>query len=447
MEHVLDRLPAIHAFPTVDEMVALTLDLPRRYPELVSVRAVGESRSGEAILLVSIVSPSSRGRALVIGQPHPNEPIGMATIATLCERLLADPAALAATGVDWHFVPVADPDGTRLNEGWFAGPWTREHYARNFYRPEGEQQVEWTFPFTCEGFEVNAPMPETIALMSAIDQVRPTVMASLHNGEMGGAYFYASKGAPAAYYRRLGEICSKHSLPLHLGDPEVPFSEVLGPAVFSVPFAQQMHDYLVAVGADPATMVSGSSSLEYALRHNSVFGIAIELPYWRDDRSADTSVHPSGRSLRQVVLDGLDLQDEMNARLRDLLTAAAPLPPSPFAEALAGFSSVSAGGYVEAQRQAVIHNPDTERIATVAEVFSVMDNVHMFRLRLGGMLLRALPADSKARPDAERTFADWAAEAEADNKAAAIPIKELVAVQGKAILATVEQSLTLQPSA
>jgi len=81
---------------------------------------------------------------------------------------------------------------------------------------------------------------------------------------------------------------------------------------------------VVAAGADPTEIVSGANSVEYTLRHNDVFGIAIELPYWRDDRCDDTSTDGSGGSLRQVVIDGLDLQDEMCARLRALCDQAAP---------------------------------------------------------------------------------------------------------------------------
>ncbi len=52
---------------------------------------------------------------------------------------------------------------------------------------------------------------------------RCSVIASLHNGELGGGYFYATEGAPIDYYERLGDLCRTHSIPLHLGDPETPF--------------------------------------------------------------------------------------------------------------------------------------------------------------------------------------------------------------------------------
>ena len=248
----------------------------------------------------------------------------MATIMAMCEYLLGNPDVLDATGAEWHFVPDADPDGTRLNEGWFDGPWTREHYARHFYRPAGDLQVELTFPFKAEDFEVDAPMPETVALMAAIDLVRPTVAASLHNGELGGPYFYTSVGAPPSYYERLGEICAEHSVPLHLGDPEAPFSEVLAPAVFSIPATQEIYDYVIETGGDPSDIISGGSSVEYALRHNDVFGVVVELPYWRDARSADTT-----RSVRQVTARSgaprAGPRGRPQPRLRDLYTLASPI--------------------------------------------------------------------------------------------------------------------------
>jgi len=214
---LLADLGPIERFPTVDEMHVFVAEMGAAHPDLVTVAEVGRSRGGDAIQLLSITPPDGAGAAgavLVVGQPHPNEPIGMATIVTLCERLLSNRAALQAMGVSWHFVPCVDPDGTRLNEGWFGGPWTREHYARHFFRPASDAQVEWTFPFSTEGFSVAAPLPETLALMAAIDRVRPQVLSSLHNGEMGGAYFYAEPGADDLY-PRLASLCADHAIPLH----------------------------------------------------------------------------------------------------------------------------------------------------------------------------------------------------------------------------------------
>lgn len=437
---LLDGLAPITAFPTVDELRELITKLAADNPTVATVRDVGASRNGDAIQLLSIVPPSARVSVLVVGQPHPNEPIGMATIIALASRLV-DPAVLEATEAAWHFIPCVDPDGTRLNEGWFQGPWTREHYARNFYRPAADTQVEWTFPFSTGDFSVNAPMPETIALMAAIDHVKPQVLSSLHNGELGGAYFYATAGAPELY-PQLTDLCAEHGIPLHLGDPETPLSEVFVPAVYSVPTAQQIFDMATALGADPADLISGGNSLDYAERHGPVTGVVVELPYWRDDRAADISDDPSGESRRVITLRTLDLQQQDVAQLRALYDATPDLPVTPFSEAVDGFLTMDESGWIEGQRQAALTDPEFEKPATVAEVFSTMDNVHMFRLRLGGMLLRALPADAPTHEAAERLFTTWCAEAAADNRAQPIPIADLVAVQAGSILAVTAHALS-----
>ena len=97
---------------------------------------------------------------------------------------------------------------------------------------------------------------------------------------------------------------------------------------------------------------------------------------------------------------------------------------------------------IDVQRHQAELNPDGDRPATVAEVFSIMDNVHMFRLRLGGMLLQALAADSPAFAETERTFSEWCAAEAADSQASPIPINDLVAIQAESIFATVAQALS-----
>jgi hypothetical protein len=423
-------------FPTVDLTGARAAQLARDNPERFTVREVGRSRQGDAIQLVSVGRSDATTSALVIGQPHPNEPIGMATIITIWDRLLADGAGLEGSDVAWHFVPCADPDGTRLNEGWFAGPWTRAHYARNFFRPGAEQQVEWTFPFAADGFAVDAPMPETRALMAAIDAVRPNVLASLHNAEMGGAYYYVSP-ADDALYARLAQVCEERRIPLHRGEPETPLTPQLAPAVYKVPRAREIYDFATAAGLDPSLLVSGGSSLDYASRHGDVFGLAIELPYWRDRRATDQSPDAGGQTRRAVVVGALDVQEASNARVRELFDAASP-PASPFSDALLSFLRVDEGGYIDVQRQQAETDAEFERPATVAEVFTARDECHMLRLRMAGMLLRAMADDSPARPDAEATFTAWCDEAAADDQADPVPIADLVGVQAAAIGACVD---------
>lgn len=439
MTDLLARIPAIDKFPTVDEIHEFTKRLAAENAKSVSLDVVGNSRDGDPIHLLTIRPKHSRGSVLVTGQPHPNEPIGMASVIVMCENLATDPALLEELGVTWYFVPCADPDGTRLNEGWFAGPWTREHYARHFYRPGSEQQVEWTFPFRIEDFVVDAPMPETNALMRAIDAAKPDVAASLHNAELGGAYFYAPEDAPPLY-GELTALCERFGIPVHRGDPETPLSAELAPGVYSVPTAEAIYHLAKSIGADPARLISGASSLDYALQYKPTKPVVIELPYWRDPRAQDAGRDPSGRTRREVVLEGLDGQEADVARLRRILEAS-PLPSSPFADAVRSFLDLDESGWIEVQRQQARADEEFNRPVTVAEAFGVADSRNMSRLRLAGMLLRAIPAGTPTHEEAEQMFSQWAAEASVDAKAEVIPIRSLVSVQVGAILATVRHVL------
>jgi hypothetical protein len=429
----------VGSFPTVDELRAFCRSTAACHPDRVTLVEVGRSRLGEPIELLSLCSAASHGEVLVIGQPHPNEPIGMVTIMTLCGRLLADTSGLDGSGVNWHFVPCADPDGTRLNEGWFSGPFTREHYARHFFRPGTEAQVEWTFPLDINGrFSVDRPMPETVALMNAINLARPTVMASLHNAELGGAYFYATADADPLY-PRLTELCQHEGIPLHLGEPEFPLSEVLAPAVFSVPTGAQMYELAMAAGIDPTALVTGGSSLDYARTQGfDPVGVVIELPYWRDERASDTSPHPSGVTRREAVLSNLEAEKDSIAKVRSLFERAAPLPPSPFSAAVGSFLHLEASGYGQERQMEAENNPDFERPATIAEVFTSSDEHHSYRLRMLGMLMRAVPPRSPLRPEIEELLQRWSAESEAGSRSEVIPIEKLVAVQAGSILRAVE---------
>ena len=90
-------------------------------------------------------------------------------------------------------------------------------------------------------------------------------------------------------------------------------------------------------------------------------------------------------------------------------------------------------------------DPASARPSTVAERFSCEDLVHCFRLRYGGMLLRALEVESAAgtasaplrrlSEEAGVLHATWQADAAADDRAEVIPIASLVGVQYGAVLA------------
>jgi hypothetical protein len=99
-------------------------------------------------------------------------------------------------------------------------------------------------------------------------------------------------------------------------------------------------------------------------------------------------------------------------------------------------------GDAEAARAEV---PASRRPATVAEVFTNADLVRCFRLRFGGMLVRALEAEvvagiapvevRRAHAALSKTYDGWIAESDAVDGIAVLPVERLVGVQYASTLA------------
>jgi hypothetical protein len=432
-------VPPLDGFPTLDDLWRHFARLGRENPGLVSSRRVATSRLGEPILMYSVGS-GSRDH-LIVGGVHPNEPIGSWTAIHLAETLCADDELRAALDATWHIVPSIDPDGGRLNEGWFADPGDRGHYARRFYRPAPDEQVEWTFPTSYKDAYFDRVMPETLGLMRLIDELRPDLYVSLHNGEMGGVYYYLSRPVPELT-EVLHAVPASLGLPLDTGEPESPFLERYAPAVFGTGTIADAYDYLESLGVDPAPEIAGSSSSEYASRHGTL-GVVAELPYWKHPDADDGS--PTDESYADLLRRTGGEMTATGEALVDLLSRAEPLLTfeSPFLRASRAFVPMLVRmGAVDRARAA---SPESARPATVAERFSCEDLVHCFRLRYGGMLLRVVEAEAVAgtataplRRLVDETavlYAAWQAEAAAVDRAEVIPISSLVGVQYGTVLA------------
>ncbi|GAA0956569.1 M14 family zinc carboxypeptidase [Frigoribacterium faeni] len=432
-------VPPLDGFPTLDVLWRRFARIERENPGLVSSRRVATSRLGEPILMYTVGSGSRNH--LIVGGVHPNEPIGSWTAIHLAETLCADDELRSALDATWHIVPSIDPDGGRLNEGWFHDPTDRGYYSRRFYRPAPDEQVEWTFPTSYERAYFDRVLPETLGLMRLIDELRPDLYVSLHNGEMGGVYYYLSRPVPELT-EALHAVPASLGLPLDTGEPESPYLERYAPAVFGTGTIADAYDYLESLGVDPALEIGGSSSSEYASRYGTL-GVVAELPYWKHPDADDAS--PIDESYADLLLR---TSTEMTATGEALVALLAQAEPwltieSPFLRASRAFVPMLVRmGAVDRARAA---RPESARAATVSERFSCEDIVHCFRLRYGGMLLRALEAESAAgtataplRRLADETaalYATWQAAAAAVDRAEVIPIASLVGVQYGAVLA------------
>jgi hypothetical protein len=342
----------------------------------------------------------------------------------------------------WHIIPCIDPDGARLNEGWFRGPFDRGHYARHFYRPAPNEQVEWAFPFSYKRAYFDQVLPETLALMRLIDRTTPAFMASLHNGEFGGVYYYLSDPIPELY-EPLHEIPRAVGLALDLGEPEVPYAPVLADAIFGMISMPTAYDYIEGLGLDPTPQIAGESSAAYARGHGTI-SLVTEVPYWTHPHSGDST--RTTESYAKVLLGQADRMrataDELK-RVLDVVSCDLTVE-SAFLRASRAFVPMLARTADMATSRA--SRLDSKRIASVAERFSCNDVVHSFRLRYGGMLLRALDAQigtgasTRVLRDEHRalskTYGRWLDEAAAESPAQQIPIHHLVGVQLASILVT-----------
>jgi hypothetical protein len=441
------------AFPGADGLEQGLADIGAAHPEAVTRRRVGTSRLGDAIHAVQI--GSGPREALVFGLPHPNEPVGGLTALHLAERLAADQDLRHRLGMRFTIISCIDPDGLRRNEGWLAGPFTRTHYARHFYRPAGDEQIEWTFPVEYQSLYFDAVLPETAALVRLIDQLRPQLMVSLHNSELGGAYYYLSRPVPPLY-PVLQEIPTSLSLPLDRGEPEGPEIVKFDDAIFEGLGIKPIYDHAVAAGRNPAEVSGGDGSGGYAERYGTLT-LFSEVPYWSHPDSSDPTA--TDESYADLLREQGRQMDELTAllqRVLDRASASFAAAGSPYLTASRYFiPALARMGQSNRERA---DQPGNDRPATVAERFSLSDVVTSFQLRYGGMLLRALDGElaignaakaiREGRGEIAEAFEKWCAAADVVEAQCTVhPIRSLVATQYGAILATAAHLAAERPEA
>jgi hypothetical protein len=426
--------------PTVDQVFSEVEQLAADFPEVCRTRRVGTSRLGEPLRLLS-VGHGARN-ALVVGCPHPNEPIGLLTVLELAGRVAAKPELREGIGFSWHFVPCIDPDGTRLNEGWFGQPLTIRGYHENFYRPAFCDQPEWTFPVLDERAFFDRTLPETQALARVIDELRPSFQYSLHNSDFGGVYFILNGGRPGMA-DDLGKVAADQGVPLALGPVDTLGWDTAAPAVYHMPPAEAL---IRAAARGTSELVRhGGSSAHYAERHGTTTLIT-EVPLWHDARAddvtaAERSYADTLRHAAAELRDDVAVLSELYRQMRPRLVVPSPMRKS-IIDQLATASSSAAANDLIAQRVPT-------RPATVAEAFAASTVVHMLRLRASGMMRRHLAVEHAAgnQPPETRAvkrrldelFDTWCAEAENDLSQDPFPVRQLVSVQTEAALAVVSR--------
>ncbi|MGB9819754.1 MAG: M14 family zinc carboxypeptidase [Pseudothermotoga sp.] len=435
IEQVIEQVPDYNQFMTVEELNASSRRLKERFPEVVDLFEIGRSAQNEPIYCLKI--GNGRKSALLYGFPHPNEPIGSVMLDYLSWKLSENRELRDMFDFTWYIVKVADVDGAKLNEGWFKKPYSFKHYVYNYYRPAGNEQVEWSFPIQYKTLKFDKPTSETQALMNIIEETSPSFIYSLHNAGFGGVYYYISEDAPLLY-PIFEKAAQDQNVPLALGEPEVPYVTQFHQAVFLMPTTEHAYDYYEKYSkTDPATIImSGESSIGYARRFNkNVFELVCEVPYYYDQRIQNTK--SSKISRRKLVLEHLQFEKEDMEQLISLYQKIESKidTHTKFQDALKYFMESFTKSY-DARLQWAQTSEELERNATIAEKFDNQIGNRSYSLFKWGMLYRLIKSQknkdhllSKTASQIREMIDSRIEKLQKKTEFKVIPIKKLVQIQ------------------
>jgi hypothetical protein len=281
------------------------------------------------------------------------------------------------------------------------------------------------------------PLPETLALMRVIDELRPRFQYSLHNADFGAAYFILNRDIPGLA-GELAETARGCRIPLELAPSEAVGWHVSGPGVFVMPPADEM---FTNNGDKTGPHFHGASSLHYADRHGTLTLIT-EAPMWREAHP-DLGQHPPYAQMMPTMAAGLrrdvdELETAMHRVTPEIRTS------SVFYRAVADALLIGRT-YVKRWEQAVAE-PDASARSLAAELAGAKLTSWRIPLRATAMLRRLLRVECESgnhRPvlraelaAAEERFARGCARA-LEGAFQPVPMRDLVCLQLNAALTTI----------
>ncbi|MDE1836353.1 MAG: hypothetical protein KGJ23_07030 [Euryarchaeota archaeon] len=383
VEELLAEVPTLPRFLSAAELDEASLALAREHPGDVRVRRFGHTAHGDA--LIGLEVGDGEKVALLVGAPHPNEPLGTLTALHLARALARKESLTRRLGARFFLIPAIDRDGLRLNEGWMTHPgFSLSRFAHHYYRPPARQQVEWGFPYYADAYDFSSVPPETEALAHLIDTLRPSLIFSLHNSTTGGVFYYLNRPI-----ERLQELLVDHprqlGLPLEPAVPEEPWGSILSPFILKSLSTHEAVQYLLEHNLDPRRVLThGAGSIEYGESVNpNVLGMMAEVPLFPDPRSGDSTEAPVDRTSLEAE------RHQRRERVVNLLRSAhhtlqreGVLRPGTFRDCLE--SSLE----FQSRREGLAPIPSPEGPVTVSEVFRNQITARFTDLRLLGTLYR-----------------------------------------------------------
>jgi len=443
IQAIIDNVPDYKGFLTVNEMDESTRQLAEEYPDIVTVFEAGKSREGQSILCIKIGDGPKN--ALCFACPHPNEPIGAMTMEYFTRALAQDGQLRTELGFTWYIIKCIDPDGVRLNEKWFKGPYNLYNYMRNYFRPIGYEQVEWTFPIDYKDLHFNSPLPETKALIQLILETRPEFMYSLHNAGFGGAFWYLTHDMPQLY-EGLRNSALKQDVPLNLGEPEEPFITKFSPAIYKNMTIADAYDFIETYTGKKPNIKNGTSSSDYASMISDCVTLLTELPYFYDPRVQDNSEGEWTR--KETILQNIAMNQVHFSLLDELLNEVHSYisENNPFVKLVREVIQHVLDGS-EAKINWTNSQPEFEKRAKVAEIFDNIQGAKFYNGLYLGLTVRTFEYELKRLEQeksndleaigklkemykkGEKLLIEYCEQLESELQYTVIPIQKLVKIQ------------------
>jgi len=421
-DDVVSSLPEAVALPSVDGVEASTDRLLATSPG-VTAGQCGVSRAGHPLRCLEVGGGPLR--AVLVGLPHPEEGIGSLVLEHLI-GLLASTDLSERLGFRFSIIRVGDPDGARLNDPWFDRPADLTGHVLSAYRPAVGDDIEWSFPVSCKRYAFTRPLPEAAAIMTVIDREPTDCLMALHDSSFCGAHFYLSDDDEILRDDLLAAVAAA-GLPRHLGEPEAPYIEPLGDAMYRQFGLGAEYDYLASCGIDAAAVLeSGTSSEDFAAGAWDAFSVIAEVPLFSTPLIADSS--GSGVARRAARLAGIEREqghvDWLKARFPQV--AAHLVAESPWLRTVRSYL-IAAKTDLRAERALLDNDPAFAVEATVAQLVDSVQLRELAALRRLGQFAAMVRADPVAAADP--VFAAYADEAEQRVRAGVPPLAAEAAVE------------------
>ncbi len=264
----------------------------------VKVETIGHSREGRPLYALSV----GKGPKNVVAMAgaHPDEPVGTVTCLHLAQRLATDPrlAALCEQAT-FHFVPMANPDGSAANASWLPSWGPRPDlgaYLSQVRRDVPKDDVEFGFPSDPS----QAVRPENAAIAGWFDRIgKIDHYVSLHSMFIGGGALFLLMGdleGEIGKVRFVQDRIAAKGLPLHDKDRfgQKGFHR-LGPGLMTAPTKDEMAAFFAAGGASAQAAQFKLNSMQYVTQRNDCpLAFVSEIPLCYDKRIS--SMTPIDRS-------------------------------------------------------------------------------------------------------------------------------------------------------